>query len=339
MITMDDLAERFASVPCALQFTLDQAVTLPQSRGRDGASAPTSMGYDVTGVGASEFPARILVETLLSAGVRAHFRPISAYAGTLLVPRETSLVVFSQGLSPNARLPFRHVSAYQEVHLFTGLREPSGPQCARILECCDGLYRHPPESERGTLLRLVGPVCAALLALRWAVLVIERAVGAVPSWVNEIAEVPMRYAKASAPPKALGADPAGCLATGALIPMAASLMWKWQEALYTRLPSVFGVLSFAHGPLQSFVGKETLLLALESHGGDALLENLRAALDPELHRLHLLKTSLPTPLSLFEYDAQLTALALREMKERGIAPDTWPGKAADGPLYEVGRDS
>lgn len=339
MITLNDLAERFASVPRALRVTLDQTVVLPQTCEQVGLDSQDTRGFDVTGVGASEFPARMLVETLMSAGVRAHFRPISSYALEPSVPRRTSLVVFSQGLSPNARLPFRHRSSYDEVHLFTALSNPRDDERAHILQICDGVYRHPPESESGTLLRLVGPVSAALLALRWAALLIERRGGASPSWVRDISEVPARYETASAPAEPLGADPAGCLTPGVLLPMAGSLMWKWQEALYTRLPSVFDVLSFAHGPLQSFVGKKTLLLALESRGGDVLLSNLRASLDTKHHHLHLLKASLPAPLSLFEYDAQLTALALREMKEREISPHNWPGKKADGPLYEVGRVS
>lgn len=337
MITLQDLNERFLSVPGALRRTLSQPLTLPESWGENHSSSLDSHGYDVTGVGASEFPARILVETLGAAGVRARFRSISTYAVPLSVPRGTSLIVFSQGLSPNARLPFRHASAYDEVHLFTSVVE-EGCAHAEVLQHCDGVYRHLPETETGTLLRVVGPACAALLALRWAILVIEGAGLEVPLWAGLLSEIPTRYEKASLSGQPLSAPLSGCLAPGALVPMTAALMWKWQEALYTRLPPALDVLSFAHGPLQAFSGKETHLLAFTAPGQDELIESLRAATDADLLHLHLLAATLPGPLALFEYDAKLTALALQEMKSQGLSPGDWPGKATDGPLYEVGMD-
>lgn len=330
--------DRFCSVPRALQMTLNQPLVLPKSSQERLVSARGAHGYDVTGVGASEFPARILVETLMAAGVRARFCPISTYAESVSVPPRTSLVVFSQGLSPNARLPFRCVSAYKEIHLFTSVKEPCSSELARILRLCDGVYFHLPESEAGTLLRVIGPACAALVALRFAALLIESVGLDPPGWTGQLSEVPIAYEKSSVPPAPLHSELSGCLASGAVVPMAAALMWKWQEALYTRLPPLLDVLSFAHGPLQAFSGRETHLLALTSPGRDDFILNLRAATAKERLHLRSLTATLEGPLALFEYDAQITALALQEMKARGISPGDWPGKATDGPLYEVGKD-
>lgn len=334
-VSLGELTRRFESIPGVLKLTIEQELERPARS--DSTFAGPFQGYDVTGVGASEFPARVLVEALRGAGVRAQFRPISTYLGPPVVPRRTSLVVFSQGLSPNARLPFRYTEAYDEVHLFTSLEEGTRDESDRIFQLCKGVYRHLPKSEGGTLLRVVGPLCSALLALRWSARLLEGREGALPDWARRLEDVPRFYAQASLDAPRLGTDPAACLARGRFVSLASALMWKWQEALYTRLPPVFDVLSFTHGPLQSFVGKEAMFLAFGPLDPN-VLSALQASMDQGWHHLLSLSAHLSDLLAIFEYDARVTAMALGEMKRRGISPGDWPGKAAEVPLYELGRE-
>ena len=160
--------------------------------------------------------------------------------------------------------------------------------------------------------------------------------GSAPSWLPLLAKIPGCYDSSASTELSFEGDPSACVAPGPLVALAPTLMWKWQEALYAPLAPTFDLLAFAHGPLQSIVGKRSLLLTLEQTEGEPLMTSLRRVLDPDHHRVVALRASLPAPLSIFEYDAALSRIALGEMRRRRIDPANWPGKKADKPLYEVG---
>ena len=125
-VTISELEARFASIPNVLRETL--AVSLPEGEfWRDARD-----GFDVVGVGASEMPARLLVNLLVTSGMRARFVPISSFAGegpsSDLVKTQT-LVVYSQGLSPNARMALAHGARYRRSILFTSVAEDDPTEC------------------------------------------------------------------------------------------------------------------------------------------------------------------------------------------------------------------
>ena len=98
------LASRCAAVPATLATVLaddanDEALA---------AAAALQPPFWVTGIGVAEGPARLFLALCQSRGVRAAFLPLSCFAGgpPPCDPPGT-LVVFSQGLSPNARLALR----------------------------------------------------------------------------------------------------------------------------------------------------------------------------------------------------------------------------------------
>ena len=76
----------------------------------------TRSRYVVTGGGLSEGPARVLVALLRGAGRDARFVPQSAFVDWTEPPDEQcALVLFSQGLAPNARLR-RHRTPLKLLH-------------------------------------------------------------------------------------------------------------------------------------------------------------------------------------------------------------------------------
>ncbi|MFN2427209.1 MAG: creatininase family protein, partial [Candidatus Binatia bacterium] len=93
-----------------------------------------------------------------------------------------TLVVFSQGLSPNARLALQHTSHWHSVWLATGTGgdvagagpAPGGDDDARrrALEAAIAggvqLLPFPGANEYGTLLRIIGPMTGYAAALRFA---------------------------------------------------------------------------------------------------------------------------------------------------------------------------
>jgi hypothetical protein len=160
-----------------------------------------------------------------------------------------------------------------------------------------------------------------------------------PSWAEALGEIPdvvAEHATAGASP--LGRDPSACLAIGEDAQLGSCLMWKWQEGLYTRLPIATDVLSFAHGPFQSFYETEHVFLTLRRLGDfahDDIWKRFERTRHSVRHQVKSLSARLPGPLAFFEFDIQLAHILLEEARARGIDPAIWPGQGEDGPLYAL----
>lgn len=346
-ISLEDLDARLAAIPDLLREQL--ATPMP-----DLSSLTNVAHFDVVGVGASEGPARLLNSVLCDIGVSSrtlslsglHDPAVRTGAGLPGTARkESCLVIFSQGLSPNAQLALPAASAYSRAVVFTSVTERHRPDRARELWDFPGIvWCHGPVSEGGTLLRLMGPMVASLAGLRFAAELASQRNQRVP-WQHALDRAPDAYQAALdlstlGPAVPWGKDPAACLAIGSDVSVAAALMWKWQEALYVRLPPALDVLSFAHGPLQAYYDEPALFVILErvqsavSADWD-LWSRLRHVVHPERHQVISVPASQPGPLGLFEFDARFSAMMLSEMKARGIDPGRWPGQKRDAPLYSV----
>src|SRR5262249_55409427 len=134
-----------------------------------------------TGVGSSAAHARLLASALTELGAPARF----ASLGALLAPptrgaRESVLIVFSQGLSPNARVALAHPAEWRSVCLVTSASLPHarGSDAPDIRERREALSKlraggvrvvtHAGGEEYGTLLRVVGPMIGYAAVLRIA---------------------------------------------------------------------------------------------------------------------------------------------------------------------------
>lgn len=336
-----ELRARYQSVPGLLEATLSQPLAAADFLSAD------FQELDVVGVGASEAPARLLVTALLSQGIHSRFVPISSYLEREVPKAQTktsALVVFSQGLSPNAQIALSHARDYRTAFLFTSV-DPAGEgeRSALLRQFSGAFLRHPPVSEAGSLVRLVGPVCASLLGLRLVSALVEVRAGKAPDFAASLPQVPAEYARiAGQRVEPLLTDPAACLALGSDVELARVLMWKWQEGLYTPLPVASDVLAFAHGPLQSLYDRSAVILALEREGSKAARDvyaRLTRTLAPSRHQVRRLLARLPSSLAFFEFDAWVTGLLLAEMEARRIDPGVWPGQATDQPLYSVREPS
>ena len=343
-ISLDDMATRYESVPSALETTMEWGQSLAESM-RGAAQLLSVTAWDVVGVGASDGPASLLTSVLADLGYAARKLPISHMLEPQLQARANrrGLIVFSQGVSPNARIALRQASNYHASILFTATTSER-PERYQFVEGFPGLVlRHAPNSERGSLVRLVGPICASLSALQFALAYHRLKGNAAPAWAAKLEEVPQAVREiTNEQGLPLGKNLAACLAVGADVELAPSLAWKWQEAVYERLPLSSDVLAFAHGPLQSIYEREAMFFALLREGNPAheeLWKRLDEALHPDRHRVLPLTAKLPGPLALFEFDAKCNSILLAEMRQRGIDPGHWPGQATDGPLYLIDGSS
>ncbi len=279
-----------------------------------------------TGIGGSEGPARLLASLLQERGVAARFAPLSSFLGGS--PGGRSLVIFSQNLSPNARLALAHHERHERVLLVTGL-DAEHPALATLAARGLAVLTLPGEEEGGFLVRLVGPALAMLAAMRLSGCAPEPTPGRLDQALRE----------AAARGRQLGSLPAGPLAlvaSGAHTERCEGLRWRLLEGLLRPAVSLWDALSVAHGPFQGFHDHEQALVLLETPGGGALGDRLEGMLRPGRHRLLRLTSTLEEPWCLLEHLVQVDALMLATLEESPCPLSPWPGQGEDGPLYEVG---
>jgi len=301
-----------------------------------------------TGVGSSAAHARLLAHLLRTeVGLPAR----AADAGEFIAPRgdagADALVVFSQGLSPNGRLPLTQAETWLGVVLVTAVERDGAPPEKRAalsaLEQARGLCLPLPGGlEYGTLLRLGGPLAGYAVAYRLADAIARAAERQSTALALDPPRLVRAMAAAAAHAAAFAADALdgeiALLASGGYGALAGNLQLKLLEGLLEPLPPVWDLVGFAHGPFQALFARRATLLMLQradAPGEAALLERLRAMLDPRRHRLLLLPATLPGAQALFEHEALLNALILRAIATRGIDQACWPGLGKDGPLYDV----
>jgi hypothetical protein len=295
-----------------------------------------------TGIGMSEWPARLLASRLVQAGVCALFSVTSRVAEESQ-PSDL-LISFSQGLSPNARLALGTEVAAGARWLVTSIvREHAAPEQWTALEACVARgvtpIIVPPVTESGPLVRLVGPTVAALVALRLAASlaadeVLARQLLRAPSCYRALPILDQAGLAAEAP---LGEGPFVLIAAGMQPEWLHAQRWKLLETLLCEDPPVWEALQFAHGPLQATFERPVTLLAFEAGGPSALTERLMRTLHPERQRVLRLCSQLPAALAFFEHTATLDVLLCAQVEASGRDLFDWPARDGDGPLYDLGE--
>jgi creatinine amidohydrolase len=285
----------------------------------------------VTGVGGSEGPARMMAELLRrSAHAAASFQPLSAFATRSLGARGGTLVLFSQGLCPNARLALDCVAHFDEAFLFTSAEHE--PQVARFAEQGGHVVGLPPASEPGTLVRVVGP-CAAMLA---AALHTGSARAAdVDALVAALGDVPARV-----PRSAVRAGRVAFVTANGYGELCRAAKNIWLEALSAPEPPMWDVLEVVHGPLQQFFDAELTLFALERDGEEAFLfDRLEKVLVAGRHALVRLRSPLPLGVAPIDHVAQVIEIVCGVLAASPRDLGAWLGSRLDAPLYELGAEA
>jgi creatinine amidohydrolase len=308
--------------------------------------------FVTTGVGSSAAHATLLAHLLaVELGLPARFAPAGAFVAPARDPARDVLIAFSQGLSPNARLALAHPTAWRSSVLVTAVTIADEGLDAERRDALDAFERAggrcirlPGGAERGTLLRIGGPLAGYAIAHRLAASIGRAAGLAVDHLAFDAEVVCARMAAAAATADTLCADGdplAGhlvLLASSGYGELAGNLVLKVQEGLAEPPPPLTDLIGFAHGPFQAICARDATLLVLQRAAAPleaALVERLRAMIDPRRHRLVVLPAELPGTLALFEHEALLNELVLRAIAARGIDQARWPGRERDRPLYEV----
>jgi creatinine amidohydrolase len=320
----------------------------------EAAAAAGGERFVVTGIGASEGPARYtaaLLRTALGARPRSvAFAPLSTFADAPLgqPARDATLVIFSQGVSPNARLALRHARHASRAILFTSVSGDGASSSASHPERAVARFRDdggdvivlPPAREVGTLVRVLGPACAMLAGAMLAGAARAEDADAL------VAAVESAAARAAQAMRALGDAPLGgriaFVTVGGHGELCHAARNAWLEALCAPEPPTWDVLQIAHGPFQEFFESEIVLVALDLHGegeGERVLwARLERMLAPDRHRLVRLCSSLPRALAAIDHLALSLELVCAALRARPRDLGCWPGSGRDGPLYDYGDE-
>lgn len=308
------LAARLSALPALLDETLRVPVGPLEGFAR-------TRRWVVTGIGGSEGPARVMAGALRSAlGACASFVPLSRFACGADELAGDTLVVFSQGLSPNARIALGH-KGFARTLVITG-REEGGAGVT---------LRHPPRDEGALLARVQGPPAATLLGLRVvAALGGEAPPDGLVSAVREALAAPPLTLDLRRPVALVLCDDERELGHG--------MRWKWLEATRRSDVAVYDALGFAHGPLQCCAerGAQVVMLPRELPREAALWARVRAVLGETSCAAHTLPSSLPGVWSFFEHDARWSAALRASLAAAGdVDLLRWPTQGRDGALYDL----
>ena len=317
-----------------------------------------------TGIGTSEGHARHLAEAAARwLGQPARF----ASTGSLMrgVPpnaREDWLIVFSQGLSANARHAFRDVEQWGGVVLVTGVlpsstdapeETPESRVWLRDLEA-RGVIRIDMGcgTEYGTLLRVVGARVG--YAVGWSFLRTLARRRLRTCEAMRIDSERLRKAQTDASLESRRVFPESesmaaffaaersliLVADGGALELADQLSLKLAEGMLRPQARCIDVLQYAHGPLQSLAGRPASILYLSQADPDRdaadWLKRFTQTLDPALHDLRVLRAQLPLPFAVVEWEAMLDDCVLRVLEETGHDVVDWPGADREAALYGAG---
>ncbi len=313
------------------------AAALPGLLGAADTHVRASLGPGpllATGAGLAGGPARLVAAAAAALGQTARYVAPSE----LLEPLAPAgvLALFSQNLSPNARLaarvPGRKVA-------FTGVDpDGDGPASAwlRAFLGPDGVAVpvFAPEAHGG-LVRLQSPTLAAFAGLR-------ALAGGHPDapWALQLPDVPEAAARAldrrfdAADVEAAIASPPVLVTGGADPRTAHGLAAKWAEARFDGPPPIVDALELAHGSLHAMASSPRLLVGLETTALSWLFSLVRATAEESGHRYVGLSAQLPGPLAWFEHDAGFNRLLLSALAQKAVEPPS----VSDDHLYPLGAD-
>ena len=250
--------------------------------------------------------------------------------------------MFSQGLSPNARLALTHSRAFGRTVLVSAARGESGERSdalKRAEETGVTVIEMPAAPEYEVLLRILGPLIGYAVALQIAAA--QRGV-ALRVDANAIATaitnaIERTTALLSGSDRRVFSDPITFVTTGGYGALTSNLCAKVTEGMFLQTPVAVDAIEFAHGTLQQAVGRNRTFIALSrnvAHDAE-LLARVHAVLEPQHHWLEM-QALLPEPFQIFEHEAAMNVLVLDAIADRHLDQKEWPGKAQDQPLYSVG---
>ena len=320
---------------------------------RVSAHTLTARSFLITGTGSSEAHARFLVHLLNRHARRpAEFIPLSAFVD---MPAEfgrgRTLVVISQGISPNAQVAIQRSGDFDHAVMFTsttarGAERAGKHERAALVRQLEArgveFIRSPLEEEYSTLIRFIGPLAVYVSAWQFARCLAAELLP--PLEVATLTTLLRTRAPAGAVARFIREADAfrrGFYLIGGapLCEFAHNLAYKFLEGLYWSAPVIWDYLQFAHGPFQEVTLQPRPVVILEGPGPTEtdLATRTRRMLESAHVPCIDLKSTAAGPLAIFEYEALFNDLVHQLVLHFRIDQRNWPSKGKDDPLYGFAR--
>ncbi|PTY04698.1 creatininase [Opitutaceae bacterium EW11] len=305
--------------------------------------------FIITGTGSSEAHARYL-EMLLNLYTEkaASYLPLSGFSDTHQPAfAGKTLVVFSQGVSPNAQIALRRRKDFAHTVLFTATnpdtaRRAGKPDRAALLETLlEGggeLVEFPLAEEYTTLIRFVGPMAGYLACLQFVAQL--SACRFRPPAAKDIlpllsAEPPTDLVNAILHHADRFANGFNLVTAAPISDFAQNLACKFMEGLFWPCPPISDFLQFAHGPFQQITAHPRPVIILQ---GNSPLETELVGRSIGMLRTvgldaYVVHVDAPPLTSIFGFEAALNRLVYRAIAARQVDQVNWPGKGRDDLLY------
>ena len=329
------LKERIALIPkLAASYYASPVITLPKA-------IEKAAGLVITGTGSSAAHAKFLCYLLNSNGnFGAEFRPLSAFLSPAQASDKTKhLIVFSQGLSPNARI------AIEQRDKFAGLVVCTAVTASGKNELCDKLRQrqitiieYPLESEYEILLRVVGPFMGYLAALR----LFESLTGApsralLPLFSGLETMLEKGRTLFAELKGANGLNPFQLVTSYPLSEFGENLAFKVLEGTFIAAPAVWDLLHFAHGPFQMLNRlPQPIVYCGQQNDPTAPVEALREMASSAKLKLIEMHSTYSAIEAILEYEMIFNGLVMEAVKSFSLDQRNWPGKGLDTPIYRLG---
>jgi len=309
----------------------------------------TSQRFIITGTGSSEAHARYLATLFnLHTDRAAAYLPLSGFVDAPTANfRGKTLVVFSQGVSPNAQIALSRGGDFDHLILFSAATpetaeaagKPDRAALLRQIQSRGGeLVEFPLAEEYTTLIRFVGPLAGYLACLQFA--------GQFPQ-----SRAPLPCADSLLPlldvkaPKTLTdamcnlpsafASGFNLITAAPISDYAQNLACKFMEGLYWNCPGISDFLQFAHGPFQQMNAQPKPVIILQGNGaGEAeMVSRSVEMLKGVGASAYVISVDAPPLLSIFGFESALNDAVFAAMQRLRIDQVNWPGKGRDDQLY------
>lgn len=343
------LAQRLAMIPSILDGMLAKG---PQPLA---PATLASQRFVVTGTGSSEAHARYLATLLnLHSDRAAAYLPLSGFVDA--PPSHfagKTLVVFSQGVSPNAQIALQRGQDFAHTILFTATTpeaaeaagKPDRAQLLRNLLNAGGeLIEFPLAEEYTTLIRFVGPLAGYLACLQFAAQ-FSCSRFAIPDSATLApllaATAPTKLRDAMCELPSAFAHGFNLITAAPISDYSQNLACKFMEGLYWNCPAISDFLQFAHGPFQQMTAhpKPAIILQGDGPGEAELVQRSVDMLRGVGASAYVIQVQAPPLLSIFGFEAALNDLVFTVMRHLGVDQVNWPGKGRDDALYGFCPDS
>ena len=290
----------------------------------------------VTGIGSSEAHARFLCSLVdrIAPGAATFAHP-SSFAVLIPAASEGSLIVFSQGLSANARIALSHRSSFRKTVVFTAKGQGETPFTGTEIQ----FVRCAEADEFTILLRVIGPMVTFLTAWQWLHSVCPAAspppglpeIDGIFSAADEISHETI---------DSLAADLISGVEFNFIGPVSdypQNLGFKRVEGLFLPEPVRRDILQAAHGPLQQNHAMPCAQWIFTS--ASAAESALAAHLLPMFQRLgapiRIIASPVPEPASVFYFEALLNRILAAAIHSSSHSQFDWPGKGKDQEGYQL----